>query len=66
MVIVYKEVQDAAQKYAASHDFDLVLQYNEPLDPNEYYSARTSSRKMNAGALIPLYYSKGMEISHDC
>ena len=65
MVIVYKEVYDAAQKYAASHDFDLVLQYNEPLDPNEYYSAQNVMRKMNAGALIPLYYSKGMEISPD-
>ena len=65
MVIVYKEVQEAAQKYAASHDFDLVLQYNEPLDPNEYYSAQNVEPKMNAGALIPLYYSKGMEISPD-
>ena len=65
MVIVYREVQEAAQKYAVSHDFDLVLQYNEPLDSNEYYSAQNIGRKMNAGALIPLHYSKGMEISPD-
>ena len=65
MVIVYREVQDAAQRYAASHDFDLVLQYNEPLDNAEYYSAANVARKMNAGALLPLHYSKGMEISPD-
>jgi Skp family chaperone for outer membrane proteins len=65
MVLLYQEVQKAASKYAAAHDFDLVLQYNEPLDPKDYYSATNVERKMGAGALIPLYYSSGMEISQD-
>ena len=44
--------------YAASHDFDMVLQYNEPLEPKDYYSPANIERKMGAGALIPLYYSQ--------
>lgn len=65
MIVIYKEVQAAAARYAGSHDFDLVLQYNEPLDQKEYYGAVNVERKMGAGALIPLYYSNGMEISQD-
>jgi Skp family chaperone for outer membrane proteins len=65
MVMLYKEVQAAAQRYASSHDFDLVLQYNEPLEKDAYYGAANVERKMSAGALIPLYYSGGMEISQD-
>ena len=65
MVLLYKEVQTAASHYAAGHDFDLVLQYNEPLDPKDYYSPANIERKMGAGALLPLYYSPGMEISQD-
>jgi len=65
MVLLYREVQSAAATYAAAHDFDLVLQYNEPLDPKDYYSPANIERKMGAGALIPLYYGGGMEISQD-
>jgi Skp family chaperone for outer membrane proteins len=65
MVVLYKEVQAAAMNYAVAHDFDLVFQYNEPLDPKDYYSPGNIARKMEAGALIPLHYSPGMEISQD-
>ena len=65
MVLLYKEVQSAAQRYASSHDFDLVLQYNEPLEQDAYFGPANVERKMSAGALIPLYYSSGMEISQD-
>ena len=65
MVLLYKEVQQAAAHYAAAHDFDMVLQYNEPLDPKDYYSPANIERKMGAGALIPLYYTANMEISQD-
>jgi Skp family chaperone for outer membrane proteins len=65
MVLLYQEVQSAARAYAASHDFDLVLQYNEPLEKDAYYGEANVERKMSAGALIPLYYSGNMEISQD-
>ncbi len=65
MVLLYKEVQTAAAHYASAHDFDMVLQYNEPLDPKDYYSPANIERKMGAGALIPMYYTPNMEISQD-
>ncbi len=65
MVLLYREVQQASGKYAAAHDFDMVLQYNEPLEGKDYYSAANVERKMGAGALIPLYYTPNMEISQD-
>jgi Skp family chaperone for outer membrane proteins len=65
MVELYKEVQDAARRYAVSHDFDMVLQYNEPIEKDAYYTAPNVERKMGAGALIPMHYSNENEISYD-
>ena len=65
MVELYKEVQDAARRYAVSHDFDMVLQYNEPIEKDAYYTARTWSGKWAPGALIPMHYSNENEISYD-
>jgi Skp family chaperone for outer membrane proteins len=63
MVILYREVQDTAQRYAVAHNFELVLHYNDAIDPNEYWSPANVMRKMQAGACMPLYYTPGMEIS---
>ena len=65
MVELYKEVLEAAQRYAVSHDFDMVMQYNEPIEKDAYYAAPNVERKMGAGALIPMWYSKENEISYD-
>ncbi len=65
MVELYREVQDAARRYAASHDFDMVLQYNEPIEKDAYYTAQNVERKMGAGALIPMHYSNENEISYE-
>jgi Skp family chaperone for outer membrane proteins len=65
MVELYKEVLNAAQRYAGSHDFDMVLQYNEPIEQGAYYAAANVERKMGAGALIPIHYSTENEISQD-
>ncbi len=65
MVSLYKEVQSACTRYAKAHDLDMVLQYNEPLDQKEYFSPANVERKMGAGALLPLYFSKGMEINEE-
>ena len=65
MVELYKEVLDASRRFAVSHDFDMVLQYNEPVEKDAYYAAPNVERKMGAGALIPIHYSKENEISYD-
>jgi Skp family chaperone for outer membrane proteins len=63
MVILYKEVQEAAQRYAAAHNFELVLHYNDAVSAQDYWSAPNIMRKMQAGACMPLYCMPGMDIS---
>ena len=65
MVALYKDVQSACNRYAKAHDLDLVMHYNEPLDPNDFYSPANVERKLGAGALIPLYWADGMDISKE-
>jgi Skp family chaperone for outer membrane proteins len=65
MVELYKEVVSAAQRYAVSHDFDLVLQFNAPIEKDAYYTPGNVERLIGAGALIPIHYSKENEISYD-
>jgi Skp family chaperone for outer membrane proteins len=65
MVVIYKEVRDAATRYALSHNFDLVLHYNDVTTQADFDSPNNIARKMNAGALMPLYVANGMDISYD-
>jgi Skp family chaperone for outer membrane proteins len=63
MVQLYKEIMDAAQRYALGHNFELVLHYNDALTNEDYWSAPNVMRKMQAGACMPLYAMPGMDIS---
>ena len=66
MVILYKEVRDEAQRYAASQGIELVLHYNdadEATQPSEFNSPANVARKMQAGACMPLYITPGMDIT---
>jgi Skp family chaperone for outer membrane proteins len=64
MVIVYKEIMEAAQHYARKHDIDLVMHYNDvPPDQPDFYSPVNVSRKIHAGACIPMVIAPGMDIS---
>jgi len=65
MVIIYKEVREAAQRHAVANGFDLVLHYEEAITTEEFDSPQNIHRKLNAGGLIPLYWSQGMDISVD-
>ena len=65
MKIVYMDVVAAAQGYATSHDFDLVLHYNDAVTKEDYFSAPNISRKLQSGALMPLYAAPGMDISQE-
>jgi Skp family chaperone for outer membrane proteins len=65
MVILYGDVRTIAERYAQSHNFDMVLHYNDATDPRDYWSEANVSRKMQAGALMPIYYTAGMDISQD-
>lgn len=66
MKIIYSDIYGAVQGYAASHRFDLVLHYNDAITKDDFLSAQNIARKLNAGALMPLYYTDTkLEISQD-
>jgi Skp family chaperone for outer membrane proteins len=61
--ILYQDVQATVQRYALAHNFELVLHYNDAVDPQDVNSAQNIARKMGAGALMPMYWANGMDIS---
>jgi Skp family chaperone for outer membrane proteins len=63
MRILFMDVYEAAQRYAASHDLDLVLHYNDAVTKEDFLSAQNIARKLNTGALMPLYFAPSMDIS---
>lgn len=63
MKIVYQDVCLAAQTYARSHDLDMVLHYNDAITEPDYMSAPNIGRKMNTGALMPMYFQPNQDIS---
>jgi Skp family chaperone for outer membrane proteins len=65
MKILYGDVYEAAQRYATSHDFDLVLQYNDATTPEDFMSAQNIARKLQTGALMPLYWPRSIDISQE-
>ncbi len=49
-----------------AHGFDLVVHYNDvPADSAEFFSPVNVSRKIQAGAFIPLYIAPGMDITQE-
>lgn len=65
MKIIYKDVMEATQSYATSHDLDLVLHYNDAITQEDFLSAKNIARKLNTGALMPMYSKEEMDISQD-
>jgi Skp family chaperone for outer membrane proteins len=65
MKILFMDVYEAAQRYATSHDFELVLHYNDAVTKDEFLSAQNIARKLNTGALMPLYMMPSMDISQE-
>jgi Skp family chaperone for outer membrane proteins len=61
--ILYREIQDAAQRYAQAHNFELVLHFNDATTPERYYSAAMIQRKLTPAVCMPLYAVPGMDIS---
>jgi Skp family chaperone for outer membrane proteins len=59
---LYVDVEKAAKRHAAAHDLELVLHYNEVTE-EELYSPANIARKLQAGALMPLYMAPGVDVS---
>jgi Skp family chaperone for outer membrane proteins len=65
MRILYMDIMSAAQRYARGHDYEMVLHYNEATTQEDFYSPVNIARKIQAGALMPLYFVPGMDISKE-
>jgi Skp family chaperone for outer membrane proteins len=65
MKVIYKDIMEATQSYATSNDLDLVLHYNDAINHEDFLSAQNIARKLNTGALMPLYSKEEMDISQD-
>jgi Skp family chaperone for outer membrane proteins len=65
MKILYLDVMDAAQRHARAHDFELVLHYNDATTRADFLSSANIARKLQAGALMPLYAVAGLDISKE-
>jgi outer membrane protein len=66
MVLIYKEVREAAQKYARANDLELMLHYNDSLgDDPDHDSPMNVARKVQSGACMPLYAAPGIDVSKE-
>lgn len=64
MVVLYREIQETAVRYANARGYEMVLHFNDaPANTPDYYSPSNIARKMQAGALMPMYVNPALDIS---
>lgn len=64
-VIIYREIEEAVQVYARSKDIELVMHFNDAIVPADITNPMNIQRKMQIGALFPVYSAPGMDITND-
>jgi Skp family chaperone for outer membrane proteins len=63
---IYTDIRQAAQRYAAAHNVALVMHYNDALpDSPDFSSSQNVTRKIQAGALMPVYIAPGIDITRE-
>lgn len=62
LVAVYRDVEQATALIAQKYGYDLVLHYNDAVEPAELYSAGNVQRKLTTAGCLPLYMP-GLDIS---
>jgi Skp family chaperone for outer membrane proteins len=62
---LYSDIHKVVEKYAQDHGLDMVLHYNDATIATEYWSGANIMRKIQNGALTPLYTAPGMDISKE-
>jgi Skp family chaperone for outer membrane proteins len=63
MVAVYKDVREAATRYAKTNNIDLVLHFEGPAEKNEVDTPVLITRNMNAGGCVPMYWNPDLDVS---
>ena len=62
LVTLYGDIYNVVNRVAVAHSYDLILHYND-VPKEEIWNAQNVARKMQAGALIPMYMSGTVDIS---
>jgi Skp family chaperone for outer membrane proteins len=60
---IYMDIMTVVSRIAQSHGYEMVFHYNDALTDEDYLSAPNIARKMQAGALMPIYKANGVDIS---
>jgi outer membrane protein len=60
---LYLDVYNVVSRYAQAHNYEMVLHYNDAVTQEDYWSAANIARKMQTGALMPMYMTGGLDIS---
>jgi Skp family chaperone for outer membrane proteins len=62
-VTLYREIQDAASRYAMANNFEMVLQFSDAFTETDYNSPMNIMSKMQTRACLPMFYQGGNDIS---
>ncbi len=66
MKTVYLDIADAAKRYAAAHDFDLVMHYNDGVTEDEQNSPMNIARKLQSGVSCPCTPHPALRSARSC
>ena len=65
MVTIYREIQEAAARYAMANNYELVLTHIDAISEADYLHPGNVASKMQQRALVPIYYTPSMDISKE-
>jgi Skp family chaperone for outer membrane proteins len=63
--ILYLDIHGVVAKIAESRGYEMVLHYNDATEQSDLLSPANLTRKMQAGALMPLHFNRSLDISYD-
>jgi Skp family chaperone for outer membrane proteins len=64
LVLLYHEIEDMIKRVAQYSGFEMVLQYNELIDPKDPYNAALISQKVHPGVCMPIYANPNLDITN--
>jgi Skp family chaperone for outer membrane proteins len=63
MKVLYEDIQQEATRFAKANDIDLLLHYGDATTKEDLESPENIQRKLQAGALLPLFAAEGLDVS---
>lgn len=60
---VYRDVEDAVTRYAQMNGYELVMFYNDRVEPEKHHPANVQQKLLQPAALMPLFVTPGMDIT---